>query len=120
MICYPAQGWTITEQREVRIDVPGAESFPAGFMRTELSAAEELVLHWFQPEGRWPAPTRREYLMRILDKLLGHPGYAFVRISLRRPPSRGEVSEDDLEALESMAVALAPWARDALTVGPER
>jgi hypothetical protein len=83
-------------------------------MRTELPA-EELVLYRFHRRSL-ARFARREYLMPARPAV-GVPGIRFVRNRATR--SRGELSEDDLKALESMAVALAPWARDSLTVGPE-
>jgi len=117
LICYPAQGWTITERREVPLELGPAKSFPAWFMRTELSGTEELVLYWFQPARRWPASELHEPVARAFDRLAGHTEYAFIRLSLRRPPSRRPVSEVDLAPLVGMATELAPWARQAVDAG---
>jgi EpsI family protein len=117
-ICYPAQGWSVSEDREARINLDESESFPVRFMRAELSGADELVLYWRQPVARWPDRLPYEFLRRLRDRVFGNPEYAFVRISLRRPRSPDGVSETDMQALHAVAVALAPWARDAVSSGP--
>jgi EpsI family protein len=118
MICYPAAGWSIAEDNEAQLELGNSESFPVRFMRGELSGADELVLYWRQPVGRWPGRMPVEFLARLRDRVLGSPNYAFIRISLRRPRSLDGVSESDMQALHAMAVALAPWARDAVSSGP--
>jgi EpsI family protein len=117
-ICYPAQGFSVSEDREERVNLGGSESFAVRFMRAELSDFDELVLYWRQPVGRWPGGMPLESLMRLKDKVFGSSDYAFIRISLRRPRSPDGVSESDLQALHAMAVALAPWAREAVSAGP--
>jgi len=119
LVCYPAQGWTIAERHEVAIEIAPGRSFPAWFMRTELGGAEELVVYWFQPVQRWPSPTLDEYFMRALDRLRGNPEYAFIRLSLRSAPTRRGGSDGDVAALAKVASALAPWARDAVSVASE-
>jgi hypothetical protein len=118
MICYPAAGWSIAEDREVRIALGESESFPARFMRGELSGADELVIYWRQPVGRWPGRMPFEFGMRIWDRVFGSSEYAFIRISLRRPRLPNGISASDMEALHEMAVALAPWAREAVAARP--
>lgn len=113
-VCYPAQGWSISEQQDVRVDL-GGESLTARYLRTELSGAEELVLYWFQPAQRWPGSARHEYFLRVLDNVIGRPQYAFVRLSLRRSRSARAPSGMDLHALRSLGAAIAPWVREAVS-----
>jgi EpsI family protein len=119
LVCYPAQGWTIAQRHEVAVGIDGGGSFPAWFMRTELAGEEELVLYWFQPVRRWPSPALGEYFMRAVDRLRGTPEYAFVRLSLRSSPSRGDGSDAGVVSLSEFASALAPWARDVVSAGSE-
>lgn len=118
MICYPAAGWSIAEDREARIELGDSGSFPVRFMRGELSGADELVLYWRQPVGRWPGRMPLEFISRLRDRVFGSSEYVFVRISLHRPRSPEGIAESDMEALHAMAVAIAPWARDAVSPRP--
>ena len=119
MICYPAQGWSISEDREMQLDLGPEQSIPVRFMRGELSDADELVLYWRQPVGRWPGRMPSEYFLRLRDRALGGSEYAFLRISLRRPRASDGISDTDMKALQAAAAAIAPWARDTVAAGSE-
>ena len=119
LICYPAAGWSVSEDREEPLEIGNGEAFPVRFMRGELSGANEVVLYWRQPAKRWPRSMPAEYFLRLRDRVLGRPQYAFVRISLRRPTSLDGVPESDMAALRAAAAALAPWAREATGAGSE-
>jgi len=116
LVCYPAQGWAITARSQVMVDDGVQGGFPAWFMRTEQGTTEDLVLYWFQSAGRRPTTGLSEKLLRAFDRLAGHPEYAFIRLSMARELARVPDPAADLEALESMARAVAPWAHESVTV----
>ena len=93
-LCYPAQGWEILQQTEVRIDVGGGAELRARLMQAYQNRAQETVLFWIQPAFRWPSNPAIEQLLRIADALEGTDQYAFVRLSM--PKVTGHDSEADL------------------------
>ena len=117
-ICYPAQGWEITSTAPVAVPVDGAE-FPATLLRTAHGGREEVVLYWFQPAERWPGPAVQEHVRRAVDRLVGRPEYAFVRLSLRRGATERGLEGPDSETLAQLAAALAPRVRAAVSVASQ-
>lgn len=80
-VCYPAQGWEILGSRPCGVSIDRDERLPARLLHAHRGSAEQSVLYWFQPAGRWPAGGALEQLARILDAVAGRPQYAFVRLS---------------------------------------
>jgi EpsI family protein len=113
-VCYPAQGWDAAAPEERTLSLPSGETLTAKVLAASQAGREELVLYWFQPAERWPAPASPEHLLRIVDRFEGNPQYAFVRLStgLGR---RGDTTRADAEArLARIAVEAAPWIRKAV------
>ncbi len=108
-VCYPAQGWDISESRDLNVEMSDGESMRARLLRVQLNGLEERVLYWFQPVGRWPVRASIEQLLRVYDGLRGTPQYAFVRLSI--PAS---VDSDDETSLFSFAREVAPQVRAIL------
>lgn len=107
--CYPAQGWEVTGQRDVIIEMPGGERLNARMLVAMRDGQSQLVLYWFQAAHRWPGVALSEQLLRIYDTLTGTPQYAFVRLSAH---FTGEESPE--EAMRDLAAQLAPHIRRAV------
>lgn len=114
-ICYPAQGWEIAATSPLSLAIEPGVEFPATLLRTVQSGREEVVLYWFQPVDRWPGAPVQEPLRRAIDRLAGHPEYAFVRLSLRRGASERALAAQDPQTLAQLGAALAPRIRDAVS-----
>jgi EpsI family protein len=106
-VCYPAQGWDITEARNLQIAMLEGGPLAARLLKAHRQGREELVLYWFQPVGRWPGAAWAEQLLRVYDSLLGTPQYAFVRLSAPARP-------DTEDALVRFARGLGPQVRQVL------
>lgn len=116
-VCYPAQGWDAAAPEEREIEISPDEKLTVKLLAASQAGREELVLYWFQPAGRWPAPASPEHLLRILDRFEGNPQYGFVRLSTALG-RKGDGSREAAEArLSRMAVEAAPWIRRAVAGG---
>lgn len=112
-VCYPAQGWDIASASDREVALDDGEVLVGKLMAARTSAEEEVVLYWFQPEGRWPARTPLELVLRASDALRGRSRYAFVRLSTRiAPDSSGENGAE--AALVGASRALAASVRAAV------
>jgi EpsI family protein len=117
-VCYPAQGWDAAAPEERELPLASDEKLTVKLLSASQAGREELVLYWFQPAGRWPAPASPEHLLRILDRFEGRSQYAFVRLSTDLG-TQGDGSRAAAEArLARMAVEAAPWIRKAVD-GPD-
>ena len=108
-ICYPAQGWEVTTQRDVILEMPGSEALTARILVAMRGGQSQLVLYWFQGARRWQGFEVGEQLMRIYDSLRGAPQYAFVRLSA---DFSGEEATE--ATLRRLAAQLAPHIRRAV------
>jgi len=110
-LCYPAQGWDIEQLNNVTIPLEDGEALRSKFFLARSGHAEEVVLHWFQPTGRWPLQPGLEPLARVLEAFRGNKAYAFVRVSIPLAQLEQPVAE---QRLIEIAADLAPWAREVL------
>ena len=90
-VCYPAQGWEVTEKRETELLMPNGRMLTAEFFGAFKGGRFEWVLYWFQPVGRWPGSALPEVFRRVLDSVRGDPQYAFIRLSM---PDLGEPGQE--------------------------
>ena len=110
--CYPAQGWEVIRTRSIEVHPSASESLQATLVDVQKGVAQEAVLYWFQPAGRWPAGAAAEQLLHIADGLRGQRQYAFVRLSARMAPG-----VDPHRDLADLAARVAPAIRAALEGG---
>jgi EpsI family protein len=106
-VCYPAQGWEVAGWKSLAVDLGAGEELHATLLEAERGGAEEVVIYWYQPAGRWSREGGTEQILRAWDAALGHPQYAFVRLSVRVRP--GESAQAD--ALLDFARSAAPAIR---------
>jgi EpsI family protein len=111
-VCYPAQGWAVTDTRQVEIDMGDGDTLRVRMLETVNAGQHESVLYWFQPNGRWRQTDAAEQLLRIYDGLLGTPQYGFVRLSIRLGTEEGRQRAED--SLVNVARELAPRIRAML------
>ena len=110
-VCYPSQGYDIGEIRDVAVELGDGTRVWSKLFRARRGAYEEVVLHWFQPLDRWPAPPRFEPWVRMFQAFRGRKAYAFVRVSVE--VGAGGVAAAEERTLR-MASELAPWSRRVL------
>ncbi len=113
--CYPAQGWEVTAQRDVIVELPGSEGLTAHMLVVMRGGQSQLVLYWFQGSRRWSGFGVTEQLMRIYDSLRGAPQYGFVRLS-----SYFSGEEAPEATLRRLAAQLAPHIRRAVDTPESR
>ena len=107
--CYPAQGWEVSDARDVTVKVADGQHLTARVLVAMRDGRSQLVLYWFQAADRWPRRGLKEQLLRVYDSLRGAPQYAFVRLSADF--SGREAPE---EAMLRLAGELAPHIRNAV------
>jgi EpsI family protein len=111
-VCYPAQGFDLGEVRDVAVELNDGSRLWAKIFRARQGAYEEVVLHWFQPLGRWPSTPYLEPWLRMLQAFGGRKAYAFVRVSVEIEVGAVTRAEDRAIA---MGTDLAPWSRAVLS-----
>jgi len=117
-VCYPSQGWVISELSNHRVELAPGEILNAKLFRANQGPQVELVLYWFQPSRRWPATEPAEWIWRVFDAVTGAKQYAFVRLSIPLSDTSSDHEQRASELLEEMARDLAPWARGILDPEP--
>jgi EpsI family protein len=110
-VCYPAQGFDVGEIRDVEVPLADGSSIWSKVFLARQGGHEEVVLHWFQHRGRWPARPRIEPWVRMLEAFRGHKAYAFVRVSVEVDEAGASTAR---EHAVRVASELAPWARAVL------
>jgi EpsI family protein len=104
-VCYPAQGWEVLRSESFEVPLGNSATLRTKHLEAHRGPATEVVLYWFQPAKRWPAPDAAEQLMRVLDAVNGRPQYAFVRLS--GPTDGGAKAKQDLaEFAERIALPI--------------
>jgi EpsI family protein len=85
LVCFPGQGWVITDQGTNRLRLPtqGGDDVNYSVMTATKGEDKEVVLYWFQSNEETASGTSRQKLNTIIQKFMGKPGQnAFVRISV--------------------------------------
>jgi len=117
-VCFPSQGWDLSQVGYREVPLPNDESFTAQLFRATEGRHESLVLYWFQPAGRWTQGYPEEMLLRVYDAFSGRKQYAFVQLTTplvtRTRPGAESNGEAEQEVLEKLASDLAPWVRSVL------
>jgi EpsI family protein len=93
LVCFQGQGWGITDQKsgEYRLTRDANLSISYSSMIAEREGERELIIYWFQANGKTTASTPSQKIAMFLDKFSGeNEDNAFVRISA---PINGEPVE---------------------------
>jgi len=109
-VCYPSNGWDLQGLRDRDVRLANGDVLSSRLLLASRSGREELVLYWFQPDGRWPHTAPHEQLLRAYDGFVGRPQYVFVRLSTQLDAGQA-VGE---ELLTGFAREIAPWLRSAM------
>jgi EpsI family protein len=112
-VCYPSQGWDLLHLRSLDVPLRGGEMLSVKLLSAAQAGEQQLALYWFQPPGRWPQREPLEEWLRVLDRLRGRGGHAFVRIALG-DSGEPDFTERAVPVLIEVAQELAPWLRSAL------
>jgi EpsI family protein len=116
-VCYPAQGWEVLRSESFAVPLGNSVMLRTKHLEAHRGSSMEVVLYWFQPAKRWPAPDAGEQLMRVLDAVRGRPQYAFVRLS--GPTDGGTAAKRDLaEFAEKIALPIRAFVdnKDSLVL----
>lgn len=86
LVCYPGQGWGISGQQRMALDI-GGHRLRLASMVASRGGREELVLYWFQAYDRSSANTFNQKLQAMWARAFnGRADSAFVRISVPLGP----------------------------------
>lgn len=82
LVCFPGQGWSISDQETVTISIPGHPPLKTAMMVTELGRRKELVIYWFQAYDT-PSSSTFQQKLTLLWKRIAARGQdnAFVRVN---------------------------------------
>ena len=113
-VCFPSQGWDLSQVGYREISLPNGESLTAQLFRATDGRHASLVLYWFQPAERWTQGYPEEMLYRVYDAFTGRKQYAFVQLTtpILAPTRLG--GEAEREVLDELARDVAPWVRGIL------
>ncbi len=82
LVCFPGQGWTITEPVSKTIKVAN-HSINYSQIEANLGENKELVTYWYQSDDNTAPQIYRNKLNNFYNKLFKNdPQHAFVRISV--------------------------------------
>lgn len=96
LVCFQAQGWGIVEQSRGCYTLAGASGLALSYssMIAEHQGERELIVYWFQTNGRSSNNTFSQKVDMVRDRLFGHgEDNAFVRITTPIgdvPPERAQ------------------------------
>jgi len=98
MVCYPGQGWKVTELAGGKHDLQADSAAMVEYssMITELDGEKELVLYWFQAHDKASPGTFGQKATLLKQRFLNNPlDNAFIRITT----SLDDCSEEDAKAM---------------------
>jgi EpsI family protein len=84
LVCFQGQGWGIVERSHGRCTLAGASGLTLSYasMIAERQGERELIIYWFQTNGRSSVNTFSQKVDMVRDRLFGHgEDNAFVRIT---------------------------------------
>jgi len=94
LVCFPGQGWTITEPEYGRLKV-GDHQIDYAQIDATLSNQKELIVYWYQSHDDTTQLVYRNKINTLINKLVnGDQQHAFVRVSvpLNKTKSNSEES----------------------------
>jgi EpsI family protein len=85
LVCFPGQGWNLTERETGKIEVSAegeSKRITYSTMVAEKGVTKELLIYWFQVDDKTSSSTIGQKLNLLLSKVAKDSGEnAFVRIS---------------------------------------
>ncbi len=83
MVCFPGQGWKISDNRTGKLNLKSGDTISYSRMLGQLGEKKELIIYWFQSYDTTNSNTFFQKTSLLLKKLL-HQGEsnAFVRITI--------------------------------------
>ena len=96
LVCFPGQGWVITDQRIGSIDLDGQKHRTIRFSSfiAQMGDENEFVIYWFQSYDKSSPDTFTQKINSILHRFRDKAGdNAFIRISI---PMKGKTVTDCL------------------------
>lgn len=107
LVCFPGQGWVLTEKGRGTAQVPGfGESIEYSTMKATRGSQKEQLLYWFQVADGAVADTVQQKIESVKYKFQGKSGQnAFVRITCPVQEEQG----DCLASLREFAVDFYPY-----------
>ncbi|NVN91789.1 MAG: EpsI family protein [Desulfuromonadales bacterium] len=84
LVCFQGQGWTIVERSQGSYPLTRSSGLMLSYssMIAERQGERELIVYWFQTNGRTSANTFSQKVDMVRDRLFGHgEDNAFVRIT---------------------------------------
>jgi EpsI family protein len=85
LVCFPGQGWAVTEVKEMQLDFYAGFKYSVNYstMIVERDQKKELVIYWFQSFDCAVADTLSQKILAFWQKIRGMPGdNALVRITV--------------------------------------
>lgn len=84
LVCFQGQGWTIGRRDSGTYRLQRHPEFAISYssMVADLQGVKQVIVYWFQVNGKATANTHSQKLAMLLDKIAGEGGdNAFVRLS---------------------------------------
>ena len=82
LICFPGQGWTVSQPTEYRITVNQNEIHYAEIIAS-MEERQELVMYWYQAHEKTVPEAYKNKLNALLNKVTGKKQeHAFIRMSV--------------------------------------
>jgi EpsI family protein len=84
LVCFQGQGWSITEQARGLYTLTGSPGLTVSYssMIVEHQGEREMIVYWFQTNGRTSANTFTQKVDMVRDRFFGQgEDNAFVRIT---------------------------------------
>jgi EpsI family protein len=84
LVCFQGQGWTIGQRDSgtYRLAKHPEFAIPYSSMVADLQGTKQVIVYWFQVNGKATANTHAQKFAMLLDKIAGKGGdNAFVRLS---------------------------------------
>jgi EpsI family protein len=97
LVCFPGQGWVLTDKKLKQLTLKNGEAIDYNVMTGTLGTAKELILYWFQAYDKTNQTTFNQKLSIFLKRIMGKgEDNAFVRITMR-------VDNKNMDHCESVA-----------------
>ncbi len=98
MVCFPGQGWKISNKSTGRFDLPSGEIIKYSTMFAELGQKKELIVYWFQSYDSTNSGTFSQKISLLFKKIFNQrENNAFVRITI--PVENSQMVENKKTAL---------------------
>jgi len=83
MVCFPGQGWKVSDRSTGQVDIHPGERVAYAMMTAQLGEKKSLIVYWFQAHDTSNASTFRQKLALIWKKVIhNEEDNAFVRVTI--------------------------------------